>query len=94
MGIVASTIKSVDDSPAVLLSAATLAGGRIDRRDALSFYNAGPDEVYVGGSTVTAATGRPVAALAVWDPPFSSRGAWYGICASGESASVHVTEER
>jgi hypothetical protein len=79
---------AVDDSPAVKIvgdDTGTLATG------VALIRNAGTDEVYLGGSNVTSATGFQLAAATTLPPiPLSSGAEIYAICATGETATVHV----
>lgn len=86
------TQTAVDDSPAVKLvedSSASIQAPAVFVR-----IEAGDDPVYLGGAGVTAATGFQLLAA---DPPLgpipiSVNNPLYGICASGETATVHVLE--
>lgn len=84
MPIVTPTAVAVDDSPAQLL--ASCVGGLTP----VTIYNAGTDEVYLGGSDVTSATGLPVVAGQSFSYDLGARDELYAICASGETATVRV----
>lgn len=72
---------AVDDSPAVLLAAPN---GVMRVR----IFNAGANEVYLGPAGVTSATGAQLAANAT--ETFEVDDDLYGICAAGESCTLHV----
>lgn len=74
---------SIDDDPAVLI---------VKGRKAI-LKNAGPQEVYLGGSGVTAAAGFDLASGGQLEVDATVDGV-YGICATGETAIVHVLATR
>ena len=72
---------AVDDSPAVLLAAPN---GPMRVR----IFNAGANEVYLGPAGVTSSTGAQLANGAT--ETFEVDEDFYGICATGESCTLHV----
>lgn len=79
-----SAAVSVTDNPTVAI--ATPNGTRHD----IAVHNDGAGTVYVGGATVTSATGFPI--ISGEDASFSlgESETLYGICAFGQSATLRV----
>lgn len=87
MAYTSTAAVAVTDTPAVVILAS--AAGR---RDVL-VGNAGPNAVYVGSASVTAATGVPFEVGQTLTYTQASTGgddAMYAICASGQTASLRV----
>lgn len=81
---------AVDDSPIVALSVYN--GQNFLQR---TFQNLGPNSVWIGGVDVDdsgASGGMRVLPGATWTD-VSSKASWYGICASGQTATVAVYVE-
>lgn len=60
----------------------------------LKLRNRGTDEVYLGGSTVTSATGAQFLTTDGWVEVDATVDALYAVCAAAESATLEVLATR
>jgi hypothetical protein len=77
-------VATVTDQPSEICAPNPCPGGQA------RVYNSGPSVVYLGGTAVTTTSGFPLAESTSLDVPVASDtvNMLYGVCASGESATV------